>query len=168
MKELMEKYNSWVEKVEAGEKNMLMLARIENNWFWVGNRRADRIQTFGIIVDDGAGLRAEYIYSAEHPDKDCPYMGAIMKKDQKLIIQSKDDLYAFGLKDVPPPVKALCMYWRAERLHGFVFFHNEAKSIEVVYQATAEPRDAITCYMENMFGIAAATTSDMEGDECNG
>ena len=168
MKELMEKYNAWEEEVKASDKDLLMLARIENNWYLVGNKRADLIQTFGIIVDDGAGLRSEYTYSAEHPDTDCPYMGAIIKKDKKLIIQSKDDLYAFGLKDVPPPVKAFCMYWRAGRLHGFVFFHNEAKSIEVIYQVTAEPRDAITCYMENMFGITAAKTTDMEGDEGNG
>lgn len=85
-----------------------------------------------------------------------------------MIIQSRDDLYAFGFKDVLPPVKALYMYLRTESLHIFVFFSNEAKPIDVVYQVTAEPRDAITCYMENMFDITAAKTTNMEGDEGNG
>lgn len=82
MKELMEKYNAWEEEVKANDKDLLMLARIENNWYLVGNKRADLIQTFGIIVDD-TGLRPEYIYSAEHPDADCPYVGVIIKNDKK-------------------------------------------------------------------------------------
>lgn len=168
MTELMEKYNSWVEKVKAGEKDMLMLARVEKNWFLVGNRAAERVRTFSVTLDDGTGLHPAYIYSAEYPDVACPYVGIIIKDDKKMIIQGQDALYAFGVKDVPPPVRAMCIYLRTENLHSFVFFSNEAKSIDVVHTVVAGPRDAITCYMANMFGISAVKAENEEGGEGNG
>ena len=107
---LEEKKNKWTEKLRDGDKKYLMIARVDDGWYFVGNKHAEPILSIKIAVDGGAGLRKEYVYSIDRPDTDGLGFTAWIKDESKILIEDRNGLVAVGIKEIASPAEAIFIY----------------------------------------------------------
>lgn len=151
MTNLEEKKIKWSDKLREGDKKYLMIARVDNEWYFVGNKHAEPILSLKIAVDCGAGLQKEYVYSIDRPDTDGLAFTAWIKDESKILIEDRNGLVAFGIKDVASPAAAILIYLRTENIHTFIFGCQKSCSVSMFHAMALEQYDAVTYVMDDIF-----------------
>ena len=63
MKTLNDKKIKWTKKLKDGDSNYMMITRIEDEWYFLTERRVEQILLLRTATDEGFGLRKEYSYT---------------------------------------------------------------------------------------------------------
>ena len=144
-------YTTWESKLRAGEKNMRMIARVEDEWYLVGQKQADLILSLMLAVNGGDGLHPEYHYDIDRPDADNLRARIMIRDERELLVEDQNGLYAFGMDGVEAPAEMLFLYFRTERHHGFVFADRDGCSVRLLPAMAGVVQDDLVPHMADMF-----------------
>lgn len=150
MTNLKEKQEKWLLNLREGDENYLAVARGEKGWYLLSHRTAEPVAALMIMIDDGNGLRPEYYYSFAQSDVNPLDTTIVIKDEKKMILSDKNGCYAFGIKDIKSPAKAIFVYLRTAKLHTFIFAHQEACSVNMLLDLVREEKDATARCMESL------------------
>ena len=150
MTNLKNTYATLESKLRAGEKNIRMIARVEDEWYLISPKQADLIHSLTMAVDSGEGLRPEYHYDLDCPDTDNLWAKIMIKDERKLLVEDQNGLYAFGMEGVEPPAKMLFLYFRTEQHHGFVFADRDGCSVRLLPAMTGVVQDDLVPHMADL------------------
>ena len=151
MTNLKNTYATLERKLRTGEKNMRMIARVEDEWYLVGQKQADLILSLMLAVNGGDGLHPEYHYDIDRPDADNLRARIMIRDERELMVKDQNGLHAFGMDGVEPPAKTLFLYFRTEQHHGFVFADQDSCSVRLLPAMAGVVQDDLVPHMADMF-----------------
>ena len=151
MKTLNDKKIKWTKKLKDGDSNYMMITRIEDEWYFLTERRVEQILLLRTAADEGFGLRKEYSYNIAVPDTNLLKFTVIMKEERELLIEDSNGLVAFGIEGVESPANAFFLYFRTERNHMFVFGGQENCSLQMFRALPVEQLDEETYVFDDIF-----------------
>lgn len=166
MTNLTEKRNAWIQKLKEGDKRFMMITRVDDQWYFVGNKHAEPIISLKIAIDKGHGLEPEYVYDCDLPETDKFKTTVLIKEESRMILEDSNGLYAFGMKDTPSLGKAIFMYVLTNSMHTFVFGYETACSVNIIHALSLEDKDAVYHCMRDMFAMPQEPNQEKVGEYC--
>ena len=167
MKKLNDKKTKWLKKLKEGNEQYIMIARDEDQWYFIAENHAEQILSMKIAVDEGYGLRREYIYDISESEIDAMSFAAIMKDERELLIEDINGLVAFGIEEVESPAEAIFIYFRTERRHTFVFGCQECCSLNMLRAMPLENCGEDTYIMDDIFSNPGESRFVMKTEEAS-
>ena len=143
-----------------------MITRVDDQWYFVGNKHAEPIISLKIAIDKGRGLEPEYVYDCDLPETDKFKTTVLIKEESRMILEDSNGLYAFGIKDTPSPAKAIFMYVLTNSMHTFVFGYETACSVNIIHALSLEEKDAVYHCMRDMFAVPQTQNQEEVGEYC--
>jgi hypothetical protein len=129
MKKLQVRKIEWLEKLREGDDNYVMISRKGDQWYFVTQKCVEQIYLLRFAIDEGDGLRREYVYDIDMLETDALDFTAIIKGERELLLEDGNGLVAFGIEGVEAPAKGIFIYFRTERRHVFLFGSRESCSV---------------------------------------
>lgn len=166
MTNLKEKTIQWLAKLRQGDKKFCGILPVENEWYFISDRHAEKILSLKIAIDGGAGLRPEHNYDISKPNQDNFRATVIIKDDCKMIVTDCNGEFGFGMADVESPANAIFIYVRTASVHSFIFGYQKACSVNMIHALSTEMYDAVAYCMDDMFSSPESKVAF--GEEVNG
>ena len=148
-----EKYNNWLEKAKSGDKRFMFLTKTgDNHWYLVSNTRAEQIQSLKIAADHGNGLLPIYLYDSDGTETGEYKSTIVIKNESKMLVANEAQIDSYGIEGQKALAKALFIYMKIGGIHTFLFAHEKAPRINIVYECATQ-EDALWHCMVDIFSF---------------
>ena len=92
-----EKYNKWSDKVRSGSCDITMITRVDDIWYLIRNRHAEKLLFLKIVICEEDGTTHNEFTLDSPPEEDCVLL---IKDEQRMIMRRGEDQFdAFGMKN---------------------------------------------------------------------
>ena len=141
-----EKFNKWSDKVHSGSSDITMLTRVDNIWYLIRNRKAEKLLFLKIVICEENGTAHNEFTLDSPPEEDCVLL---IKDDQRMIMRRGEDHFdAFGMKNYGSIAKTVCCYALTSCTHYLIAAHHDSPSVNVIYSLTNQEPDAFFLCMK--------------------
>ena len=156
-----EKYASWLEKGQTGDKRFMIITKTSNNlWYLVSNHRAEPLTVFRVSADRGDGLLPIYQYEAGKPETGEFKSTIVIKNEGKMMVGNATEISGYGIPEATASARAIFIYLKTSNIHNIIFAHEKAHRINMVFDC-AEDGDALWHCMADMFSFPKSVEEEV-------
>lgn len=155
---LEEKLSDWIEKVEASHPDYCAITVANGKMYYLSEKNSAELLSVDMLTDSGNGMERTFSYRKEDNPSNTPItpFSAIIKKEDKLIVNHNGHLFGFGFKDSSESkIKLMIIHFRTACTHTIITASNTSDSIEVFHAWNSRPNDPIKLCLNALFDSVA-------------